>query len=50
MKNRMVNSVDPDETVSTGSTLCANVFVLICRVERLKKIRKHMNDKTGTWM
>ena len=35
----MSNSVDPDETVhyvSSGSTLFAEVFGLVCRAERVK--------------
>ena len=34
---KMENSVDPDETVSSGSTLFAQVLVLVYRTERVDK-------------
>ena len=40
-KIRMTNSVDPDDgsprAVSFGSTLCAKVYLLVCRYERVKQ-------------
>ena len=43
-KNRIVNSVDPDETscykFSSGSTLCAKVAALVYRTERARKVMK----------
>ena len=38
--NRTANSVDPDETVSSGSILFAQVAGLVCSAERVKTITK----------
>ena len=39
IRNKMTNSVDPDKTarfaVSSGSTLFAQLSVLVCRAERV---------------
>ena len=36
-KARMVNSVDTDETISSGSTLFAKIFVLVYRAGKVKE-------------